>query len=155
MCVIIDADAAHQVFGDSKSEAGEFLLNRLSPRIKLAVGGELLDELEQIGGFSRWLRAARRTGHARLISDDDVNSESDALRAQGSCLSNDHHVLALAKISGARLLFTNDNALQDDFRNRRIIGGTQGRIYTTTSQSTEVSATHRSYFSGRWRLCDG
>ena len=154
MCVIIDANAAHQVFGDGKSEAGEFLLNRLSERIKLAVGGELLDELEQIGGFSRWLRAARRTGHARLISDDEVNAEADTLRAQGGCQSNDHHVLALAKISGARLLFTNDNALQADFGNRRIIGGTRGRVYTT-GQSTEVSATHRSYFSGRWRLCDG
>ena len=154
MCVIIDANAAHQVFGDSKSEAGEFLLNRLSERIKLAVGGDLLDELERVGGFSRWLRAARRTGHARLVPDDEVNLEADALRAQGSCKSNDHHVLALAKISGARLLFTNDNALQSDFGNRQIIGGTRGRIYTT-GQSTEISATHRSYFSGRWRLCEG
>ena len=154
MCVIIDANAAHQVFGDSKSEAGEFLLSRLSTTIRMAVGGELLDELERIGGFSRWLRAARRTGRARLISDDEVNSEADALRAQGACESNDHHVLALAKVSGARLLFTNDNALQSDFTNRRIIRGTQGRIYTT-NRSPEVSATHRSYFSGRWRLCDG
>ena len=154
MCVIIDANAAHQVFGDSKTEAGEFLLRRLSPRIKLAVGGELLDELERIGGFSRWLRAARRTGHARLVSDDEVNSEADALRAQDACQSNDHHVLALANVSGARLLFTNDNALQADFGNRQIIGGTRGRIYTT-NRSTEVSAAHRSYFSGRWRLCEG
>ena len=154
MCVIIDANAAHQVFGDDKTEAGEFLLSHLSPRIKLAVGGELLDELERIGGFSRWLRAARRTGQARLVSDDEVNSEADALRAQGACQSNDHHVIALANVSGARLLFTNDNALQADFGNRQIIGGTRGRIYTT-NQSTEVSATHRSYFSGRWRLCDG
>ena len=154
MCVIIDANAAHQVFGDSKTEAGKFLLSRLSPRIKLAVGGELLDELERIDGFSRWLRAARRTGHARLVSDDEVNSEADALRAQGACQSNDHHVIALANVSGARLLFTNDNSLQADFRNRRIIGGTQGRIYTT-NRSTEVSAAHRSYFSGRWRLCEG
>ena len=153
MCVIIDANAAHQVFGDSKSEAGEFMLSRLSPRIQLAVGGELLDELERIGGFSRWLLTARRTGHARLISDDAVNSETDRLRSGETCQSNDHHVLALAKISGARLLFTNDNALQEDFRNRRIIGGTQGRIYTT-AQSRAVSATHRDYFSGRWQLCN-
>ncbi len=154
MCVIIDANAAHQVFGDSKSEAGEFMLSRLSPRIQLAVGGELLDELERIGGFSRWLLTARRTGHARLIPDDDVNAEADRLRSAETCQSNDHHVLALARISGARLLFTNDNALQDDFRNRRIIGGTQGRIYTT-ARSGDVSDAHRDYFSGRWRLCDG
>ena len=154
MCVIIDANAAHQVFGDNKSEAGEFLLSRLSPRIKLAVGGGLLDELERIGGFTPWLRTALRTGQARIIPDVDVDAETDRLRAQTMCESNDHHVLALANISGARLLFTNDNALQDDFRNPRIIGGTRGRIYTTI-QSRDVSDTHRDYFSGRWRLCDG
>ena len=153
MCVIIDANAAHQVFGDSKSEAGEFMLSRLSPRIQLAVGGELLDELERIGGFSRWLLTARRTGHARLIPDDDVNEETDRLRAQATCQSNDHHVLALANASGARLLFTNDSALQNDFRNRRIIGGTRGRIYTT-GRNRNVTGAHRRLLQ-RQDLCDG
>ena len=39
--------------------------------------------------------------------------------------------MALAAASGARLLYTNDALLMDDFRDRNIVPGPQGRIYTT------------------------
>ena len=110
-------------------------------------------ELGRNAGFVRWLRTAQRVGRARAISDEAVDSETETLRSQGICRSNDEHVVALAKVSGARLLFTNDNALQDDFRDRRIVGGTRGRVYTT-GQSKDVSNTHRSLLSRR-DLCDG
>ena len=47
------------------------------------------------------------------------------------------------EVSGARLLFTNDHALQQDFQNpREIITGTRGRIYTTVERN-DVRRTHR------------
>ena len=62
------------------------------------------------------------------ISDEAVDSEAETLQSQGVCRSDDEHVLALASVSGARLLFTNDNALQDDFRDQ-----TDHRWYTGTN----------------------
>ncbi len=154
MCVIVDANVGHEVFGPSQSEAGAFLLNQIRPdRKQLVVGGELLRELTQNHSFVTWLGDAQEFGLARQVRDDQVDAETETLQSQGICRSNDEHVIALARVSGARLLFTNDNALQDDFRDRRIVGGTQGRIYTT-QLSGSVSRTHRDLLSRR-DLCDG
>jgi hypothetical protein len=42
--------------------------------------------------------------------------------------SDDPHVLAVALVSGARVLFSFDAALCDDFRDRRIIKDPRGKI---------------------------
>ena len=60
----------------------------------------------------------------------------------GECASDDEHVIALARVSGARLLFTNDGDLQADFKNPGIINGPRGVIYTTMLKQ-EVTRTHR------------
>ena len=49
----------------------------------------------------------------------------------GSCRSDDHHVIALAQISGARMLFSNDGALQQDFKNIKLIDQPPGTVYST------------------------
>ena len=116
------------------------------------VGGELLRELSGYSNFTDWLPGAIRSGRVTVISDQAVDTETESLRAERNCRSNDEHVLALARLSGARLLFTNDNDLQDDFRDRSIIGGVQGRIYTT-GRSTNVSRTHQALLRRR-DLCD-
>ena len=50
--------------------------------------------------------------------------------------SDDHHVIALAQLSGARLLYSNDSALHDDFGNKSLIDQPRGRIYSTKESST-------------------
>lgn len=144
MCAIVDNNVRDQVFGENTaSPAGKFFLDWLSNGPgKLVVGGELLRELDEYGYFNRWLRTALARNIALAIDDDAVDVETDAIRRQGICRSDDEHVLALARISGARLLFTNDRALQDDFRDRRIVPGTRGRIYTTV-EFTDVRRAHR------------
>ena len=131
MCAIVDNNVRDQVFGErSQSPSGRFFLQWLSNgRVKLVVGGELLRELEQNWDFKRWLRTALVRNIALSVNDDTVDAETDAIRSQGICRSNDAHVLALARVSGARLLLTNDDALQQDFRDRKIIPGTRGKIY--------------------------
>ena len=49
----------------------------------------------------------------------------------GRVTSNDLHVLALALVSGARLLFTDDRRLTNDFMNTDVISGPAGKVYTT------------------------
>ena len=77
-----------------------------------------------------------------------VEAATRELEAQQICRSNDAHVIALARVSGARLLFTNDRELQSDFKNRQILGG---NIYTTL-RSENVTSTHRRLL-GRSDLC--
>ena len=81
-----------------------------------------------------------------------VDAETTALQSRNICKSNDDHVLALAIVSGARLLFTNDNALQDDFRNLQILPGIRGRVYTTQVRQ-DFSKTHRALLN-RTDLCN-
>ncbi len=46
--------------------------------------------------------------------------------------SNDAHILALAKLSGARILYSRDRKLHQDFKNPAIIDG--GMVYTKWDQ---------------------
>ena len=154
MCAIVDANVGHEVFGDAQSEAGRYFfdwLNRANGG-RLAIGGKLREELGSNRNFLRWLSVAGRLGRTINVSDDRVETETESLRAEGICRSNDEHVLALARLSGARLLFTNDQALQADFRDREIVGGVRGRIYTTGERS-DVRRTHRDLLRRR-DLCD-
>ena len=156
MCAIIDNNVRHEAFGDAdvRTEAGKFFFEWVnSPKGKLVVGGKLLRELSEYREFSKWLRQARISGRAILILDGKVEDETASLKSQGICKSNDAHVLALARVSGARLLFTNDQNLQADFKNRAIIGGVRGLIYTTQQDQT-VSDIHRSLLSSRRKLCN-
>ena len=156
MCAIVDTNVYHQVFTTgSQSSAGKYFYDWLMRRNggTLVSGGGHLRELNRIADFKRVFAERLQAGRARRIPDETVDAETEALRSSDICRSNDEHVIALATVSGARLLFTNDNALQDDFRDRQIIGGTQGRIYTT-QLSSRVSNTHRNLLRRR-DLCDG
>ena len=157
MCAILDNNVRHEVFGGSETQtpAGKYFLDRVeSSAGKLVIGGELRRELSEYGRFLDWMRTATRRNIVRSIDDKQVDDETQILREQGDCRSDDEHVLALARVSGARLLFTNDVALQDDFKNSRIVGGTRGRIYATTHGHGAVRRSHRDLLN-RTDLCNG
>ena len=154
MCAIIDNNVRHEVFGasDVQTEAGEYFLNWLENRNgRLVVGGKLLEELSDYTSFGTWLRRALTRGRVIRVSDAEVDTETANLQSRNICKSNDAHVLALARVSGARLLFTNDQNLRDDFRNPQVIGGVRGRIYTTL-QRKDVRKSHRDLLN-RTDLC--
>ena len=156
MCAIVDANVGHEVFDpDRQTGAGRFFYNWLMRPNggTIVVGGALLRELNRSEAFRRFFGDRLLANRARLIPDDDVGRAQEQIRSQGSHSSNDEHILALARVSGARLLFTNDRALQDDFRDRSIVGGTRGRVYTTRERS-DVRSTHRDLLN-RADLCDG
>ena len=154
MCAIVDANVAYEVFGDNRTPAGAHFYAWLMRRNggMLVAGGKLLRELSDNSNFRAVFADRLRAGRAKRVPDDEIDSALDELPNE-LVESDDHHVLALAKVSGARLLFTNDNALQDDFRNRRIIGGTRGRIYTT-GRNRNVTDTHRRLLQ-RQDICEG
>ena len=150
MCAILDANAANEVFGDSRSPAGERFFDWLSgPRGQLVVGGKLLGELARNGSFREWLRVAISSARVRRYADGELAPHEAAL-ARMEHRSDDSHVLALAAASGARLLYTNDQALIQDFKDQALMPG-RGRVYTT-AHSTAVTQTHKRLL-GRRDLC--
>lgn len=128
MCVILDTNSVSEVLGQEKSASGADFFNWIMKGgMKLVVGKTLLSELDRNSLFRKWYRNAFRTGNAVRIStkdDDKVEKQCKQLLQQGKGKSNDQHIIALAQISGARLLYTHDNKLIPDFKDFA-----KGRIY--------------------------
>ena len=144
MCAIVDANVTFEVFGRKQTEAGvEFRSWLDSDRGSLVVGGKNLEELERNGNFIRWFSEARRLeGRVRQIKRKIMSERQQVLVQGGLLKSDDEHVLALALVSGARLLYTNDGDLKDDFRNPDIISDPEGKVYTT-QEGKEFGVEHR------------
>lgn len=101
--------------------------------MKLVVGGKLTEELCKISNFSEWLNEALISGTAKSFPDSVISKEENELKGL-KCKSNDVHVLALARASGARLLYSHDNALGKDFKNSDLIPTKvhkRGKVYRT------------------------
>ena len=96
-------------------------------------GGRLADELNRIRNARRYLREFTRSGKARLITYKDVESEESELLNNSPLKSDDPHVIALGRISGARTLCSGDSNLQFDFKNPQLIDNPRGSIYQNPS----------------------
>ncbi|MDE2715687.1 MAG: hypothetical protein OXI33_01555 [Chloroflexota bacterium] len=118
----------------------------------LVVGGKLLKELDNVNLFREWAREAQLSGKMHRISDKLVDKTTANLQAKGGCRSNDPHVIALAQVSGSRLLYTNDRKLQHDFSNKILISSPQGKVYETLSGAKKFTDIHKGLLS-RIHLC--
>lgn len=135
MCAILDANSAHDVFGLSRRSAAgkDFYAHLQKGGMELVVGGKVLQELRQSSGeFREWLKEADRDGHRgriRNVAPEQVNARQAALERTANLRSNDPHVIALAQVSGARLLYTKDRSLRKDFSNKEFLNNPRGMIY--------------------------
>lgn len=141
MCAIVDASVTYEVFGNRQTEAGRHFRKWLdSGRGQVVVGGRLLAELTQNGNFRRWFQEARRAGgRVRQLRTKTILETEERLDRR-LMRSNDQHVVALALVSGARLLYTDDHALQRDFTNRQVVSGVEGRIYRSRADGRFTDA---------------
>lgn len=143
MCAIVDANAAHQVFGENRPSAGIEFFNWISYGTgSLAIGGKLREELDKISSFGDWLNEAIQSGRIILVEDNKVTAEAKDLSKNDLCQSDDEHVIALARLSGARLLFSNDSKLQKDFKDNKLIDQPRGSVYSTL-KNRDVTSTHK------------
>lgn len=130
MCLIVDANAGADI-ANSDPEAGPILEWLDSGAGTIAIGGHLSDELSRHGRLWKKLIEYNRSGACKVYSKDKIEGQYSEIEGK-QMESNDIHILALARVSGCRLLFSRDHALSKDFRNRRIIprrDGHTGRIY--------------------------
>ena len=142
MCAILDASVADEVFCPSRPEAGVEFFNWIQDGIgRLVVGGKLLEELNRTS-VREWARQALNAGLIRSVSASKVDTMTETLRNEGSCSSDDPHVIALAQVSGARLLYSNDKKLHRDFKNKTLIDDPRGKVYSTLKDQSFTNS-HR------------
>ena len=152
MCAILDANVAGQVFGARRPAAGERFFEWIdSGRGRLVIGGRLRRELDRNSEFRDWRRGAVLAGRVTLLNDEAVDGRATELGRENACRSNDEHVVAVAQLSGARLLFTNDGDLQADFRDKALIDLPRGRVYSTRTHE-DLTPAHRKLLANR-KLC--
>ncbi len=132
MCAILDANVIHEVFGSSPSEAGKQFLKWITDgNGRIVVSEDLLKELLKAPtGFVRWAKEARRTGKMIRGKEAQIKARSTVLHKSKECKSNDHHIIALAQVSSARLLYSRDRDLHQDFKNKQLIDHPRGRVYS-------------------------
>lgn len=153
MCAIIDANVVHQLIGTGQHDPGSRFLDRIdSGHLLLMIGGKLRKELLRTS-IRDWLRQALLAGNARSCDDAEVDRRTVEIRSSGVCRSDDPHVIALAQISRARLLYTNDRDLQQDFNNKQLVDNPRGKVYTTLKYQV-FHESHRNLLN-RTDLCAG
>ena len=147
MCAIIDNDVVAEAFGDKRTPAGKAFRDRLANGLRLIVGGKLLAELDQNSAFRTWRLVMGRAGLVQTVPRESVDVAAQRLVDEGSCSSNDQHVIALARIGGADLLYSNDRKLHKDFK--VLVGGL---VYTTRRSGGALNTTHKRLLARR-NLC--
>ena len=136
MCAIVDANVVGELWENSNSDAGKGFRRWVEESNgRLIVGGKLLQELNSKRA-TRWINRLALAGKLITVDDRKVNQLAQKLEDRASsdslyCRSNDHHIIALARISGARLLYSNDRDLQQDFKNRHVINNPKGKVFST------------------------
>ena len=161
---IIDTNIVGELWDKGGNPAGQGFRRAVDDgRIPLVLGGSKMKQelgLDSPGTQTRlkaWIQQLQVAGRLRRESDSTVDSMTRRLELGGGSASqigsNDHHVIALAVLSGVRLLYTNDQKLTSDFRNRQVVEPPRGRVYSTRL-NTDFNRRRRDLLA-RTDLCTG
>ena len=131
MGAIVDASVSDQVFGSNRTEAGVKFFNWINPEICILItGGKAFRELCKTSA-NELIQELIFSGKMRKEDEQEVDALTAKLENEGGFISDDPHILALAQVSGARLLYSNDKKLHKDFKNKKLIDNPQGKSYST------------------------
>ncbi len=147
MCVIIDVNVAGLVFRESPDP--NFLpvfhwLHDANKDGRIVYGGQLARELIGNENVRRFLLALQRAGRASSFPEHVIQNESVKVVEFGICRSNDIHIIALARVSGARTLCSSDQDLHADFKNRQLISEPRGHVYQRNTKTHRKFLRHTS-----------
>ena len=133
MCVIIDANVLGKFLSEPEDEDCDPIYQwlRKGGKIVYSSGGQFGHE---IGASARGkLSELASKGNAIFIGAQEFQDIEASVKTDGLCRSDDFHILALAKFTRARVLYTKDQKLIHDFKNKDLIDKPRGRIYTSKS----------------------
>jgi hypothetical protein len=131
VCIIIDVNVAPRVLlqEDPEFEPVSSRLFSKKPQLRVAYGGLLQRELFENGGIRQVLRELDTAGRASVVPEQRIKEEEQTVRNLDLCVSNDVHIIALARAASARVLISLDRDLHQDFTNPSIINNPRGKVY--------------------------
>jgi hypothetical protein len=130
VCIIIDACVASRVLiSEADEDYGLVREAILCGRNPIVYGGKLRKEYLKIAQVARMVKVLDQAGLAKSISDVEVDAQDMKLQENASCRSNDTHVIALALVSGARLLCSADQGLHEDFTDPGLVSTPRGKVF--------------------------
>ena len=134
MCIIIDTNKIHEFLNEPPSDDTRPIhdwVAKKSGSLIYTTYGQYGDELKTV---QKRLLTYYRSGKATHIGKEKIISEEAKLQVANEHISDDVHILALARASGARLLYTGDKNLMTDFKTKSIIDNPRGKIYSNAKQ---------------------
>ena len=138
MCIIVDANKLGEFLANPPNDDAvpirEWLERHSGAGVLVYSTGGKFDG--EIGRKARTkLADYARAGKARLVPTHRFSDDVDTLRTSGRLRSDDPHVLALARASGARLLYTGDRNLMADFKDKDLIRRPRGQVYSSAANA--------------------
>jgi predicted nucleic acid-binding protein len=129
MLIIIDANVASEFSGYSSEPSAEAkaILSWIIRDGRISTGGLNHKELMETR-IRNLVRELINSGRAAVCPRSSVESAQITIQSK-DLQSDDPHVLALALAGGARLLYTRDQALIDDFTNPNVLPAPRGKCY--------------------------
>jgi hypothetical protein len=122
MCLIVDANTISLVL--APEPVVDFLpIQRalFAKRANAVHGGKLTREYLKLKRLARILKELDRQGILRKVPDSEVDALTTVLCKERACVSDDEHIIALARVSGVRLLCSLDKSLHKDFTNPALL----------------------------------
>ena len=142
MCCIVDNSVVGELVSRRTPRSKLFLKLQLARKIRIATCGELKKEYGKHQAAIDFFVRVRRNNLLDDIDDEQIDAEKDLVVKAAQPKSNDLHVLALARVSGARVIATDDRALQEDIGNKKLLDAPRGKVFSNENQ--------RHLFSGRY-----
>lgn len=131
MCLVIDANQAGDLCKQEKPHL-KCLLGWINAGGRVISGGELERELFRVSGMRTLALEWSRRGNLIRLSAEQVGQIKD--RLQGSCRSNDPHILAVVIAGRADVVVTADKPLIKDLKDTSLVGRRR-RIYKENTAS--------------------
>ena len=131
MCIIIDANVANEF--SPLTDAARGIFEWVTEGGRIVSGGRLKAELLKTK-FRLLYQPLLLAGRLIEYEKTAVDQSEKELVDSGICNSDDPHVIALARISDARILFSRDMQLHADFCNRSLLRP-RGRVYQNQSHT--------------------
>lgn len=117
MCLIIDACSAN-IIATNNCDASSIIIAWINSNGRVVSGGNLQRDLGR-ARLKQLISAWSAAGRFTLVDPTRLAAELQAL-ATCPVGSNDHHVIAIARIANAGVVVTGDNLLIKDLKNRAV-----------------------------------
>lgn len=136
MCVIVDANQSSLVFGSTVADDYKPVRKWIeSGRGRLVYGGhKFKQELKAVTAAALTVQNWRQRGLAIEISEVALAAEVAVVVNLGT-RSDDPHVIALVRVSGARTVLTKDGPLTTDLTNPTLVNTPQAKVYRTAEHT--------------------